>query len=68
MSTRPLADQSHLAEEALEAQLLTHFRQHSQGEPSAELDANILAAATAGARRAKPARHKMRPYQQEAYL
>lgn len=55
MSTRPPADQPHLAEEALEAQLLTHFRQHSQGEPSAELDARILAAATAEARRAKPA-------------
>ena len=55
MSTRPPADQPHLAEEALEAQLLTHFRQHSQGEPSAELDARILAAATAEARHAKPA-------------
>ena len=41
MSTRPPADQPHLAEEALEAQLLTHFRQHSQGEPSAELDARM---------------------------
>lgn len=55
MSTRPPADQPRLAEEALEAQLLTHFRQHSQGEPSAELDARILAAATAEARHAKPA-------------
>ena len=54
MSTRRPADQPHPAEEALEAQLLTHFRQHSQGEPSAELDARILAAATAEARRAKP--------------
>ncbi len=55
MSTRPPADQPHLAEEALEAQLLTHFRQHSQGEPSAELDARILAAATAEVRHVKPA-------------
>lgn len=54
MSTRPPADQPHLAEEALEAQLLTHFRQHSQGEPSAELDSRILAAATSEARRVKP--------------
>ncbi|MFP6849399.1 MAG: hypothetical protein VCA57_11900 [Pseudomonas sp.] len=34
-----------------ERQMLEHFRQHSSGEPSAQLDAQILAAASAAARR-----------------
>lgn len=35
-----------------ERQMLEHFRQHSGGEPSAQLDAQILAAASAAARSA----------------
>lgn len=35
-----------------ERQMLEHFRQHSGGEPSAQLDAQILAAATAAMRSA----------------
>lgn len=35
-----------------ELQLLAHFRAHSAGEPSAELDARVLAAASAAARAA----------------
>src|SRR3989338_3913429 len=35
-----------------ERQMLEHFRQHSGGEPSAQLDAQILAAATAAVRSA----------------
>ena len=35
-----------------ERQMLEHFRQHSGGEPSAQLDAQILAAATAAVRNA----------------
>lgn len=38
-----------------EQALLAHFRAHGSGEPSAELDARILAAATAAAREAKQA-------------
>ena len=43
-------DQHRLDEQ--ERQILEHFRQHSGGEPSAQLDAQILAAASAAARRA----------------
>lgn len=43
-------DQHRLDEQ--EQQMLAHFRQHSGGEPSAQLDAQILAAATAAVRRA----------------
>ncbi|AYC33316.1 hypothetical protein D3880_13570 [Pseudomonas cavernae] len=39
----------------LEQQLLAHFRQHSQDEPSAELDARILAAARAAQQQSAPA-------------
>ncbi|ERI52635.1 hypothetical protein N878_18235 [Pseudomonas sp. EGD-AK9] len=38
-----------------EQALLAHFRAHGEGEPSAELDARILAAASAAAREAKQA-------------
>ncbi|MDF3194775.1 hypothetical protein [Pseudomonas sp. 1928-m] len=41
-------DQHRLDEQ--ERQMLEHFRQHSSGEPSAQLDAQILAAATAAVR------------------
>ncbi|PTS84087.1 hypothetical protein DBR00_12015 [Pseudomonas sp. HMWF032] len=41
-------DQHRLDEQ--ERQMLEHFRQHSVGEPSAQLDAQILAAASAAAR------------------
>ncbi|HUE94605.1 hypothetical protein [Pseudomonas sp.] len=41
-----------------ERQMLEHFRQHSGGEPSAELDAQILAAASAAARSAPAAEAK----------
>ncbi|MGE8362031.1 hypothetical protein [Pseudomonas sp.] len=37
-----------------EQQLLQHYRAHSDAEPSAELDARILAAATQAARRVEP--------------
>lgn len=43
-------DQQRLDEQ--EQQILAHFRQHSGGEPSAQLDAQILAAATAAVRSA----------------
>lgn len=43
-------DQQRLDEQ--EQQMLAHFRQHSGGEPSAQLDAQILAAATAAVRSA----------------
>ncbi|OEC36599.1 hypothetical protein SAMN05216600_101228 [Pseudomonas cuatrocienegasensis] len=43
-------DQHRLDEQ--ERQMLEHFRQHSGGEPSAQLDAQILAAASAAARSA----------------
>jgi hypothetical protein len=43
-------DQHRLDEQ--ERQILEHFRQHSGGEPSAQLDAQILAAASAAARSA----------------
>lgn len=43
-------DQHRLDEQ--ERQMLEHFRQHSSGEPSAQLDAQILAAATAAVRSA----------------
>ena len=43
-------DQHRLDEQEL--QMLEHFRQHSGGEPSAQLDAQILAAASAAARSA----------------
>jgi len=43
-------DQQRLDEQ--ERQILEHFRQHSGGEPSAQLDAQILAAASAAARSA----------------
>ena len=43
-------DQKRLDEQ--EQQMLAHFRQHSGGEPSAQLDAQILAAASAAARSA----------------
>lgn len=43
-------DQHRLDEQ--ERQMLEHFRQHSGGEPSAQLDAQILAAATAAVRNA----------------
>jgi len=43
-------DQQRLDEQ--EQQMLAHFRQHSGGEPSAQLDAQILAAASAAARSA----------------
>lgn len=39
----------HTADEQ-ERQMLEHFRQHSHGEPSAQLDAQILAAASAAVR------------------
>ena len=38
-----------------EQELLAHFRAHGSGEPSAELDARILAAASAAAREARQA-------------
>ena len=38
-----------------EQALLAHFRAHGSGEPSAELDARILAAASAAAREAQQA-------------
>ena len=38
-----------------EQELLAHFRAHGSGEPSAELDARILAAASAAARETKQA-------------
>ncbi|WP_425915470.1 hypothetical protein [Pseudomonas sp. GWSMS-1] len=41
----------HMADEQ-ERQMLEHFRQHTSGEPSAQLDAQILAAASAVARSA----------------
>ncbi len=41
-----------------ERQMLEHFRQHSGGEPSAQLDAQILAAASAAARSAPAAEAK----------
>lgn len=41
-------DQHRLDEQ--EQQMLAHFRQHSSGEPRAQLDAQILAAATAAVR------------------
>lgn len=40
--------------EGLEQQMLAHFRAHEGGEPSAELDARILAAARAAVRPATP--------------
>ncbi|PKM24306.1 MAG: hypothetical protein CVV09_15345 [Gammaproteobacteria bacterium HGW-Gammaproteobacteria-13] len=43
-------DQHRLDEQ--ERQMLEHFRQHSSGEPSAQLDAQILAAASAAVRSA----------------
>ena len=43
-------DQQRLDEQ--ERQMLEHFRQHSGGEPSAQLDAQILAVATAAVRSA----------------
>lgn len=39
-----------------EQELLAHFRAHGSGEPSAELDARILAAASAAARETQQAR------------
>ncbi|QMV61325.1 hypothetical protein VUJ49_14910 [Pseudomonas berkeleyensis] len=39
-----------------EQELLAHFRTHGSGEPSAELDARILAAASAAARETQQAR------------
>lgn len=45
-------DQQRLDEQ--EQHMLAHFRQHSGGEPSAQLDAQILAAATAAVDEAKP--------------
>lgn len=44
----------HMADEQ-ERQMLEHFRQHSSGEPSAQLDAQILAAASTAARSAAAA-------------
>lgn len=41
-----------------ERQMLEHFRQHSGGEPSAQLDAQILAAASAAVRSAPAAEAK----------
>lgn len=41
-----------------ERQMLEHFRQHSDGEPSAQLDAQILAAASAAVRSASVAEIK----------
>ncbi|HZX18711.1 MAG TPA: hypothetical protein VFF22_17810 [Pseudomonas sp.] len=49
-------DQHRLDEQ--ERQMLAHFRQHSGGEPSAQLDAQILAAASAAARSAPAAEAK----------
>jgi len=49
-------DQHRLDEQ--ERQMLEHFRQHSGGEPSAQLDAQILAAASAAARSAPAAEAK----------
>lgn len=43
----------HMADEQ-ERQMLEHFRQHSSGEPSAQLDAQILAAASATTAEARP--------------
>lgn len=49
-------DQHRLDEQ--ERQMLEHFRQHSGGEPSAQLDAQILAAASAAVRSAPAAEAK----------
>lgn len=49
-------DQHRLDEQ--ERQMLEHFRQHSGGEPSAQLDAQILAAASAAVRSAATAEAK----------
>lgn len=49
-------DQHRLDEQ--ERQMLEHFRQHNGGEPSAQLDAQILAAASAAARSAPTAEVK----------